>query len=227
MFKFLWLKITKLPVRVFSKILISYSIPNVHFVIFERYWSHTQDVQTFIKRIFRICRPPSVSNTLKRDDFRFSTSPSNKMIWDFSCFLLSQSVSSKFKVIGLGNHWHVRKSNNPWNYRLLDFPKWMLKVTDPKLSRIILWSVLAILFLKFTIQMTPQTPSDPKSGCFPNFPGCPVRNRPHWTLWHPTLHPTICPLAPHRNNPQRLCCLCPCLSHLCLLQHAFPWREAI
>ena len=50
-------------------------------------------------------------------------------------------------------------------------PKWNRKVTRPKWSRIIQRSFWAILLIIFTTKMTPQTPLDPQSGFFPDFPG--------------------------------------------------------
>ena len=46
--------------------------------------------------------------------------------------------------------------------------KRILKVTRPKCSRIMVWNFWAILFIKFTIEMTPPDLSDPKTE-FPGF----------------------------------------------------------
>ena len=41
--------------------------PNVHFMVFERYWSHIQDFQDFFRRIFIICRRPSFPNLFPKN----------------------------------------------------------------------------------------------------------------------------------------------------------------
>ena len=53
-------------------------------------------------------------------------------------------------------------------------PKWILKVTSPKGSRIILWSFWGILFLKFTVKMPPRPPR-PQIRIFQDFPGFSIR----------------------------------------------------
>ena len=63
------------------------------------------------------------------------------------------------------------RSGHHENEDFSGFSKVKSKNTSPKWSRISQRSFWATLLSKFLVEMAPQTPTDPKSGCFPVFPG--------------------------------------------------------
>ena len=92
-------------------------LPNVHFMFFDRYWSHIQHLQDFIKRIFIIFWCQSFPK-LTRKDFQ------NCEIYKKICFkrptdcsrlFLGVLVSPKIKLIDFGAQGHVPKPRNHRN----------------------------------------------------------------------------------------------------------------
>ena len=119
-FKFIFIRISKLPfhvlwkilvpysrfpIHVFLKILIPYSIPTFHFMLFDRYWSE------LIKQIFRIVRSQSFPKIKCRCSICWEF---KKWKWFGICswIIWSNLVGPKLKIIGLGSHGHVPKSGN-------------------------------------------------------------------------------------------------------------------
>ena len=78
----------------------------------------------------------------------------NHMFWkwtgNFLGILKSILVSPKSRIIG-GSHGHVRQVREPWKWGIRVFLKWILNVSSPKWSRIIIRRFLVILrrFLLF------------------------------------------------------------------------------
>ena len=110
------------------------------------------------------------------------------------------SVFLNYLKFGFGSHGHAP---NPKIVRMVGgrvFPKWNLKVTSPKPSRIIMRSFWAPLFSKFIVKMVPQTPQTPTpdfSWIFVDFPSetlvCFVISYSCKEIWHcqgvPKYHP--------------------------------------
>ena len=87
----------------------------------------------------------------------------------FSWIIWGVLVSPKRNIFGLGSHGHVRKSENHEMLQIFRvFPKWSLKLTSPKWSRIVLRSFWAILSIIFTMKITAE-PLDPKSAFYSDF----------------------------------------------------------
>ncbi len=108
-----------------------------------RYWSHFQEFQEFIKRIFWICRSPSFPKKAFAGDpifWDFPKSHSLKSFGTFSCISWSLLVGPKSNIIGFGSHGHVRQVRKPWTWR----------VCGP-------------------VKLGPTDPLDPTSAIFPDF----------------------------------------------------------
>ena len=66
--------------------------------------------------------------------------------------------------MGLDGHGHVHQLQKSWTFKNMRFfGKWQLQITIPKWGRIVLQSFWVPFLLKITVEMTPQTPPDPKS----------------------------------------------------------------
>ena len=131
----------------------------IHFLW--RYCSRIQDFQEFIRRIVRICRAPSfpkfqnVGHSVLRDFQKYDFPRIDSRL---SCICCCLFVFLKLKIIRFGHHGHVEKQTIITSITFLVFPEWNRKDISPKWGAIILRSFRATpLFLKFTIEMVPQT----------------------------------------------------------------------
>ena len=82
----------------------------------------------------------------------------------------------KLSIISCGRHGHVHQI--PKKHKMMTvgfFGKWILKVTSPQWSRIILRSFWANLLMKFVTKIAPRTLPDPESGFCP---GSSMGNQP-------------------------------------------------
>ena len=106
------------------------------------------------------------------------------MIVDFSCIfeMIWYLKSWRWLVWGIMVTSARSENHEMMGFRVLG--KWILKNTNPEWRRIILRSFRVTLFLKFTTKMAHQTPPDPKSPFFLDFPDMYIGNQPFfWDLW--------------------------------------------
>ena len=89
-------------------------LPNVHFMLSGKCWSHIRDAQEFLGRIFRFVgpRPCGIFKKFHYQVFEMSKIILLDMSWDFSWIHLSVLVSPNVKIVGFGSHGHVPKSEN-------------------------------------------------------------------------------------------------------------------
>ena len=94
--------------------------------------------------------------------------------WNNSVFFLNSldsfGASKVWNNLVLGP---MVTSTRPDNMKMRGFrisSWWIPEVICPKWSRVILRSFWANLLIKFSVEMTPQTPPDPKSEFLPGFP---------------------------------------------------------
>ena len=124
---------------------------NLQFMFSGREWSHIQEFQEVIRRIFRIVRPPS-----------FPQFPNFKMVRDVSLDYLDYLGGSKVKDNGFWEPWSCPLGPKIMKMKtFLIFGKSKLKVTSPMWSRIILRSFWATPLFKFRVNMAPRTTSPP------------------------------------------------------------------
>ena len=135
-----------------------------------KYVSYIQDLEEIIRRIFRIVRHASFP-TFSNLDFQYVYISKNIISQEDSGFFLNSFESFGFSKVQ--NNWFRESWSRPLGPRTIKMkgfqvlPKWNRKVISRKWSRIISRSFWAILLLKFTVSMAPQTPNPELSRIFP------------------------------------------------------------
>ena len=132
------------------------------FHVFWKYWSRIQDFPNTIKRIFGICKSPSV---LCFNNFSFLifeiSKPAIFQKW-FGIFIGLFGASPKINNIGFGESWSPPLGPETMNMKgFRVFTKWILKVTTPKWSRITLRSFGAIQVQNLQQKLPPRPPQTP------------------------------------------------------------------
>ena len=160
-------------------------------MLLERYWSHIQDCQDYIKRMFG-CSVPIFSKIFKMCEVQHFVISKHNILWYE--FGLSKVFSKYCGVPEIKYNWFCERWSRPLgpktdgNDGFQFLLKWNRKVTHPKWSRIIIRSFRPTLLLISTIPPPPDPPN-PESGFFPDFLTQHYRNR--WQLHFPRL--------PHRS----------------------------
>ena len=81
-------------------------------------------------------------------------------------------------LIGFGSHGHVHQGWKRWKWWVFSgFPKWIVKVSSPKWSRILLRKLWANPLIELTAEMACQTSPDSKTGFWPDCARLPGGNR--------------------------------------------------
>ena len=129
-------------------------------MFFDRDWSHIQDFQKMQNGSWGLAGTRLFH--FSKNDFQYSEM---SIFYDFVLFL---NYLEQVGVLTIQNSWFGESWSRPLGPKIMKnmtfsiFPKWKLKVTSPKWSRIILRSFRATLFLEFTIKIAPRPP-DPKT----------------------------------------------------------------
>ena len=161
MFKLAELKITKFPFFMYLEDIapIFEISKNCHFMFF-RPRSHIQDFKQLLDGSSGFLGPvfPTTWYLWSSYIWRFH------IVWKsfgISWNSWSNLVSPKLNIIGLGSHGHVEnpKIMNMMGFQI--FPRWNLRATSTKWSRIMLRSFRATLFLKCIATMAPRPPQSP------------------------------------------------------------------
>ena len=152
-------------------------LPICHFMFFDRYWSHIQDLQDFNRRIVGVFRRPSFRKFVKILEFHNSEIYKNSTSPKWFCIfliLLRYPGVPKNRNNCFGGRGHVRKSLNHRNEEFRSLPRANRIVIRPNWTGIILRSFYTYDFHKITIKMAQQMPQHAFANVlwfFYDFPG--------------------------------------------------------